>query len=97
MINQFNESDQTDNFINIDEIDQAVNFDVNSDVNFNINFDVNFNVNSDVNFDQTDKINKIDEFQSKTFLSSFSLENAYEADYQMQSFADRIDKFLFSE
>ena len=43
--NQISESDQTDNFVNIDEIDQTANFDANSDVNF----------------DQTDEINKIDE------------------------------------
>ena len=43
--NQISESDQTNNFVNIDEIDQTMNFDVNSDANF----------------DQTDKINKIDE------------------------------------
>ena len=33
---------------------------------------------------------------SETFLSSFSLENAYETNYQIQSSADRIDKFLSS-
>ena len=30
-------------------------------------------------------------------MSNFSLEDAYEADYQMQSSADRIDKFLSSK
>ena len=34
---------------------------------------------------------------SETSLSSFSLENAYEASCQMQSSADRISKFLSSD
>ena len=51
---QFNESDQTNDFVNIDEINQTANFDVNFDVNSDINFDANFN--------QTDKIDKINEF-----------------------------------
>jgi len=34
---------------------------------------------------------------SEIFLSSSSLEDAYEADYQMQSSADRINKFLSSD
>ena len=37
MINQFNESDQTDNFVNIDEIDQTANFDANFDQTDKIN------------------------------------------------------------
>ena len=40
---------------------------------------------------------QIDKFLSKTLLSSSSLEDAYEADYQMQSSADRISKFLSSD
>ena len=39
---------------------------------------------------------QIDEFLSKTSLSSSSLKNAYETDYQMQNSADRISKFLSS-
>ena len=35
-----------------------------------------------------------DEFLNETFLSSSSLEDAYEADCQMQSSVDRISKFL---
>ena len=30
-------------------------------------------------------------------MNSSSLEDAYEADYQMQNSADRIDKFLLSD
>ena len=113
MSNQINESDQTVNFVNINKIDQAANFDVNSDANFDTNFDVNF--------DQTDKINKIDEsdqtenfdqsddlyqinnlhqineFLRQTSLSSSSFKDVYEADCQMQSSVSRISKFLSSD
>ena len=40
---------------------------------------------------------QINKFLSETSLSSSFLEDAYEANYQMQNFVDRIDKFLFSE
>src|SRR5947207_2631451 len=50
-----------------------------------------------VRFKQTNSetMSKIDEFLSETSLSSFSLENAYEVDCQMQSSVSRISKFLF--
>ena len=40
---------------------------------------------------------QIDEFLNKISLSSSSLENAYETDYQMQNSVSRISKFLFSD
>ena len=40
---------------------------------------------------------QIDKFLSKTFLSNFSLEDAYEADCQMQSSVNKINKFLSSD
>ena len=41
-----------------------------------------------------DDFHQIDKFLSETSLSSSFLKDAYEADCQMQSSADRIDKFL---
>ena len=43
------------------------------------------------------KFCQIDKFSSKTLLSSSSLKDAYEADYQMQNSDDRISKFLSSD
>ena len=87
-----------------------MNFNVNFDANFDVNFDVNFDQTNEIDkidesdqtgdFDQSDafyQINdlcQIGEFQSETSLSRSSLEDAYEADCQMQNSADRISKFL---
>ena len=81
-------------------------------VNFDSNFVANFDETDKIikidesdqteNFDQSDNLyqindlHQINKFLSKIFLSSFSLEDAYKADCQMQSSADRISKFLSS-
>ena len=41
------------------------------------------------------ELSELNEFLSEISLSSSSLKNAYEADYQMQNFVSKISKFLF--
>ena len=92
-----------------DLISNSDQIDANFDSNFVANFDETDKIvkigesDQTEDFDQSDDLYQIDdlhqieEFLSKTFLSSSSLEDAYEADYQMQSSVSRIGKFLSSD
>ena len=73
----------------------------------NANFDTNFEQTNKIDkidesdqtesFDQSDDLYQIYEFLRQTSLSSFFFKDAYEADFQMQRFICKINKFLFLE